>query len=188
MHMPEPQWLALVYGGSEIGLSLLRRSSGNTQTRDDRGSLRLIWRVILIAMLCAGLLWNFLPQAQLPMTPAIHATGLALFVAGLLLRWYSIFYLGKYFTVDVAVAADHKVIDTGPYRYIRHPSYTGALLAFLGLSIYIGNMASMIVLMGAISWVFLRRIRIEEQVLQAQLGEPYSSYMSRTRRLIPFVY
>lgn len=188
MFFPEPQWLGLVFGVSEAALSLLRRSGSDTQTREDRGSLRLIWRVILIGMAAAYLLWKFLPQAQIPMTRPLYMTGLAIFAFGLALRWYSIIYLGKYFTVDVAVASDHKVIDTGPYRHVRHPSYTGALLGFLGLAICVGNMASAVALMGAVLWVFLRRIRIEEQVLQAGLGSDYVDYMQRTRRLIPFIY
>jgi protein-S-isoprenylcysteine O-methyltransferase len=185
--LPDPQWLGLFFGVSEAALSLLRRS-GSAARKSDRGSLRLIWRVILIGMAAAMLCWWFLPQASVSMTPALQMSALVIFCGGLLWRWYSIFYLGRYFTVDVAVAADHKVIDTGPYRYIRHPSYTGVLAAFLGFALYLGNLASLVALMTAVTFVFLHRIRIEEQVLQSALGEPYVEYMSRTKRLIPFVY
>lgn len=189
MSLPEPQWIGLLFGVSEGLLSILRRSRRDaTQTRDDRGSLRQIWRTILLGMTGAVLLWKFLPQAQIPVTPTLYATGLGIFALGLLLRWFSIFYLGRYFTVDVAVARDHRVIDTGPYRYIRHPSYTGVLLAFLGLGICVGNVASLIVMMSAGTFVFLRRIEIEEQVLKTSLGEAYENYARRTRRLIPFIY
>lgn len=188
MRLPGPEWIGLFFGVSEAALSLLRRSGSETRQRDDRGSLRLIWRVILVGMTLAALCWNFLPQASVTMTPTLQIIALAIFGGGLLLRWYSIYYLGRYFTVDVAVAADHKVIDTGPYRYLRHPSYTGVLLAFLGFSLYTGNLASLAVLMGAVLFVFMHRIRIEEQVLQSGLGQPYIDYMKRTWRLIPFVY
>lgn len=189
MSLPEPQWIGLLFGVSEGLLSFLRRSRGDvTETRDDRGSLRQIWRTILFGMAGAVLLWKFLPQAQIPMTPALYMTGLVIFAFGLLLRWFSILYLGRYFTVDVAIARDHKVIDTGPYRYIRHPSYTGVLVAFLGLGICVGNVASLTVMMIAVTFVFLRRIEIEEQVLKASLGEAYEDYVRRTRRLIPFLY
>ncbi|HEY6642118.1 isoprenylcysteine carboxylmethyltransferase family protein [Povalibacter sp.] len=188
MHLPNPEWIGLAFGVSEAALSWWRRSSSGVRHRDDRGSLRLIWIVTAIAMTVAMLCWRFLPQARVSMSLAWQVASLAIFVGGLLLRWYSILYLGKYFTVDVAVAADHKVIDTGPYRTIRHPSYTGALLAFLGLTLYMGNVASLIVVMTAVLFVFMRRIRIEEQVLQAGLGQSYTDYMQRTKRLIPFVY
>jgi protein-S-isoprenylcysteine O-methyltransferase len=188
MQLPAPQWIAFAFGISEIALSLMRRSGTDTRSREDRGSLRLIWIVILLGMGVAMFLWRVLPQASLPMTPTLQVIALAIFSGGVLLRWYSIVHLGKYFTVDVAVAIDQKVIDTGPYRYVRHPSYTGALLAFLGLALYTGNAASLAALMIAVLVVFMRRIRIEEQVLQAGLGQPYTDYMRRTKRLIPFVY
>lgn len=186
--LPSPWLLSAAFGLSEFGLSLLRRSKSNLEVKDDQGSLRLIWGVILLCMFSAMLVWQVLPQAQLPMSQGSYVTSLTIFGAGLLLRWYSIFYLGKYFTVDVAVAAGQKVIDTGPYRFIRHPSYTGVLLEFLGFGLYMGNVVSLVLLMMPVLFVFLRRIGIEEAVLQKALGESYVAYMRRTRRLIPFVY
>ena len=188
MWLPSPAILGTAFGLSELGLSLLRRSRSNVEVKDDQGSLRLIWQVILVGMLGAALFSQFLRRAGIPMTDALYRAGLAVFLFGLVLRWYSIFYLGRYFTVDVAVAADHKVIDTGPYRYVRHPSYTGVLLEFFGFCMCLGNIASMLWLMTLVSFVFLRRIGVEEAVLQKALGESYTNYMRRTRRLIPFVY
>jgi protein-S-isoprenylcysteine O-methyltransferase len=188
MTLPSPWLLGAAFGLSEFGLSLLRRSKSNVDVKADQGSLRLIWGVILLCMIGSTTVWRFLPQAQLSTSPALYMTGLTVFGAGLLLRWYSIFYLGKYFTVDVAVAADQKVIDTGPYRFIRHPSYTGVLLEFLGFGLYMGNLVAILLLMVPVLFVFLRRIGIEEAVLQKALGENYTGYMRRTWRLIPFVY
>ena len=74
---------------------------------------------------------------------AVFWAGCALFRLGLMLRWYSIIYLGRFFTVNVAIHSGHEIIDTGPYRYIRHPSYTGALLAFLGLALTLANWVSL---------------------------------------------
>jgi len=90
--------------------------------------------------------------------------------------------------VNVAIAADHRLIDTGPYRYLRHPSYTGALLAFLGLGLCMGNWASMLVMIVPIFLVFLRRMNVEEAALLKGLGEPYREYMLRTKRLVPGLY
>jgi len=110
------------------------------------------------------------------------------FLAGLALRWYAIAYLGRSFTFDVAVAADQHVIDTGPYRRIRHPAYTGSLLSFVGLGLCGGNALSLVVLVAPIAWAFLHRIGIEEAALTAALGSRYSAYAARTKRLVPFVY
>jgi protein-S-isoprenylcysteine O-methyltransferase len=114
--------------------------------------------------------------------------GLLLFVTGILLRWYSIIHLGRFFTVDVAISAEHRVIDSGPYRFVRHPSYTGALIAFIGVGLYVRNWISLLLLILPITAAFLWRIRIEEQALIAGLGEDYRRYAARTKRLIPFLY
>lgn len=113
--------------------------------------------------------------------------GLVLFAGGIALRWWSIAVLGKFFTVDVAISDQHRVVDTGPYRFVRHPSYTGALVALLGLGLCLGNWLSMLCLMTPITAAFLWRIRVEERALVAALGENYLNYARRTKRLIPFV-
>ncbi|PYL73808.1 MAG: hypothetical protein DMF22_00625 [Verrucomicrobia bacterium] len=80
------------------------------------------------------------------------------------------------------------MIDSGPYRHIRHPTYTGALLAFVGLGFCFGNWLSILFLTVPIIAAFLWRIRIEERALTDALGEDYHAYAARTKRLIPFVY
>ena len=114
--------------------------------------------------------------------------GCGLFVLGLTLRWYSIIYLGRFFTANVAIHSGHEIIDTGPYKRIRHPSYTGALLAFLGLALSLANWVSLAVVLVPILLAFSRRISIEENALASALGSPYTNYMRRTKRLAPFIY
>ena len=104
------------------------------------------------------------------------------------MRWYSIGYLGKFFTVDVAIHSEHHIIESGPYRFIRHPSYTGALIAFFGLGLSIGNWISFLIFTIPTTIAFLLRIKVEEQALAEALGEQYRSYQQRTKRLIPFIY
>jgi protein-S-isoprenylcysteine O-methyltransferase len=88
----------------------------------------------------------------------------------------------------VSILAEHKLIDSGPYRYIRHPTYTGALLAFFGLGFCFGNWLSILFMTVPIIAAFLWRIRIEEHALNDALGEEYRAYTQRTKRLIPFGY
>src|SRR2546425_5466147 len=128
------------------------------------------------------------PGATLPHSSGFYLLGFCLFLGGLALRWYSIGYLGRYFTVDVSISAEHKLIDSGPYRHIRHPTYTGALLAFVGLAFCFGNWLTLLFLTVPIIGAFLWRIRIEESALLDALGEDYRAYMRRTKRLIPRVY
>ena len=133
------------------------------------------------------MVWLF-PDATVPYLRGFYLFGFLLFLGGLILRWYSIGYLGRYFTIDVSISAEHKLIDSGPYRCIRHPTYTGALLAFLGLGFCFGNWLSILFLTVPIIAAFLWRIWIEERALTDALGGNYRAYVERTKRLIPFVY
>jgi protein-S-isoprenylcysteine O-methyltransferase len=179
--------LCVLYVASEAGLLWLKRS-GKAAADADRGSLALIWVVISAGMAAAFILANALRQFALEPPALWRGAGVALFAAGILLRWYAIVTLGRFFTVNVAIASDHRIVEAGPYRRVRHPSYTGALLAFLGLGLCIDNGASLAALMVPVSVVFWWRMRIEEAALLETFGGRYRDYMRRTRRLIPFIY
>jgi protein-S-isoprenylcysteine O-methyltransferase len=180
--------LGLIYVLSELGLTLKKRAKAGESLGRDRGSLRLLWIVISLSALLAFNVAYAFPAARMGAGIVARYLGLALFVAGLAIRWYSIIHLGRFFTVNVAIAANHRLIDTGPYRFVRHPSYTGALMAFLGLGLCLDNWASLVVLVVPVFLVFLWRMRVEESALLQGLGDPYRDYMSRTKRLIPAVY
>ncbi len=97
--------------------------------------------------------------------------------------------LGRYFTTSVAVAPEQTVIEAGPYRLIRHPSYTGLLMILLGFGLSLtNNWLSLLVMMGCALIGLSYRIQVEERVLQEHLGQRYQEYMRRTKRLIPFVF
>ena len=187
MSLPQPYVLGSVWGLSEFGLSLLKRSKAGA-TSKDRNSLTWIWVVNLGSIALGVWLAYHLPAWKFPWRAAIYLPGCLLFAAGLLLRWHAIFYLGRFFTVNVAIAADHRVIQTGPYRWIRHPSYTGGLTMMLGLCLCIGNLASLLVIAVPCVAVTLWRIRLEEAALARALGAEYTAYMRKTRRLIPWIY
>jgi protein-S-isoprenylcysteine O-methyltransferase len=96
--------------------------------------------------------------------------------------------LGRFFTYDVAVQAGQGIVEAGPYRYIRHPSYTGALVTLVGLGLALGNWAALLTILACMGIAYAYRISVEEAALIAALGEPYKQYMRRTRRLIPFLF
>src|ERR1700730_13735452 len=187
MKLPSPLVLGAIYGISELCLALTRRS-GKRSVSHDRHSLLLLWGVILVSMWLSVSCAGWFPNAVLPHRRVFYFAGLVLFVCGIGLRWYSIWYLGHYFTVDVAIAHEHCVIDACPYRFIRHPSYSGALLAFLAFGFGLGNCMSILAVMLPITAALLLRIHVEEHVLLEALGENYRVYMQRTRRLVPFLY
>jgi len=118
--------------------------------------------------------------------PELFAAGIAVAVAGIALRWYAVLALGRFFTTRVQTTAEQKVVEVGPYRLIRHPSYAGALLTILGVLLCSTNWISLACFLIAVPG-FLYRIRVEEGALIAGLGRPYVDYMHRTKRLVPFV-
>jgi protein-S-isoprenylcysteine O-methyltransferase len=194
-HLPLVQAMLGIVLFAELYLMRSRLSKDTSRTAD-RGSLRLLMAIIFISVGLAWVVARRFPQARFDalfdMGPAavtgVYAAGIAVFVAGLALRWYAMAYLGRLFTFDVAIAADHQVIDTGPYRHIRHPAYTGSLMTFVGIGLCGGNALALVVLLVPIVLAFMRRIAVEEAALTAGLGGQYVDYVARTKRLIPFVY
>lgn len=187
MTLPSSSWLGLAYAISEAGLSVIKRSGGDAASRD-RGSMALLWIVIIASVGVSIYVRAITPWAQVDTLLRWRLVWLAGFVASMGLRWWAIAHLGRFFTVNVAIAADQVVVDDGPYRWVRHPSYTGALLAFLFYALYAGHWIALLIVMAPITAAFLQRIRIEEAALSAGLGEPYRAYMRRTKRLVPFVF
>ena len=186
--MTSVMWVGLIYLASEVGLAAFKRAKSDAARSADRGSLSTLWLVIVASVFVAFAIPENAPAWSMRGAAASTALGLVLFVCGLALRWYAIVYLGRFFTVNVAIAADHRVIDRGPYRYIRHPSYTGALMAFVGFGFCFGNWGSLAAVTLPPVVAFMYRIRVEEAALSAALGEPYRDYMRRTKRLIPALF
>jgi protein-S-isoprenylcysteine O-methyltransferase Ste14 len=116
------------------------------------------------------------------------AAGALVFAAGLGFRAWAVHELGRFFKFTVVVQTDHEVVDTGPYRLIRHPSYTGLLTLELGLGIMLGTWLSIPACLLPPLIAFSIRLVTEERVLARELGDPYRAYMARTKRLIPYVW
>jgi protein-S-isoprenylcysteine O-methyltransferase Ste14 len=179
--------LCIVFGVLELVLSVTRRSTA-AASRADRGSMAVLWLVIALSIVLAFYATNTARYAAFAVNRIVYIVALVLFGAGLALRWYAIIHLGRFFTVDVAIAEGHRVVDTGPYRFVRHPSYTGVLLAFAGLGLLTGNAISLALFIVPTFAAYLYRIRVEEAALRGGIGEPYIEYSARTARLIPGIY
>ncbi|MGV8931667.1 MAG: methyltransferase family protein [Luteimonas sp.] len=180
--------LCLVWALSEFWIGLSRRSGDAARTRD-AGTLRLLL-VTIYACVALAVWLGSVGQARFPRDLRVPMwwLGIGLMLAGLPLRWWAIHVLSRYFTVDVNIQPDHQLIRSGPYRWLRHPSYTGALLTFYGFSLGFGNWLSLLVVVVPVTLAFLWRIRIEERVLAAAFPGHYPAYAAATRRLIPFVW
>jgi protein-S-isoprenylcysteine O-methyltransferase Ste14 len=180
--------LGLIYLVSEILLTLTRRSRSKTGTKQDRSTLGIIWLVIVVSIVVGVFVAQNFRAAALPDGRMLAIAAVVLFVAGLLLRWWAIITLGRFFTVDVTIEKDHELVGRGPFRVVRHPSYTGVLLAFVGVALSLRNWAALLVILLPIGAAFIHRMNVEEDALLRALGPRYAEYTKRTKRLVPFVY
>jgi protein-S-isoprenylcysteine O-methyltransferase Ste14 len=179
-------WIAIaLYPVSEIALTIFKRSKTPAGESQDQGSQRLIWIAVVLGV-AAAVAAEWIPVTRLDWPDRIvRPVALVLILAGLAIRWWAIITLGRHFTTDVATQHQQPVIRTGPYRFVRHPSYTGELVVFVGIGVFMANWLSIIVLLAPITLAMFNRVRIEERTLLTALGAPYADYCSRVKRLIP---
>ena len=173
-----PEWAGTFFQNPEKG----------AQGRD-HGSYAVLLALIFIGIFLAFFAVFAVPAATIAwQQPAWFWAGIVLVLSGTAFRWYAIKVLGKFFTRSVATRAGQYVVDTGPYRLIRHPSYSGALVSLLGVGLAMTNWLSVLLLVAAALLGYGYRVRVEERALCADLGQPYREYMQRTRRFIPHVW
>jgi protein-S-isoprenylcysteine O-methyltransferase Ste14 len=175
-------WLA-----TELLLTRLLRSKTPASKEQDKNSLLLMWTAIIVSI-SAGVLVLILVPASISRTRYIIYWGLIIIICGVIIRYSAIRTLGKFFTVNLSVQDNQHLVRKGLYKYIRHPSYAGSLLSFIGLGISFNNWLSVLVIIIPITLTFLYRISIEERLLLQQFGSEYSDYAAGTKRLIPFIY
>jgi protein-S-isoprenylcysteine O-methyltransferase Ste14 len=181
-------WVVLyVWIGTEVWLSFRKRRLPPGATDHDSGSkwwvIGSVWASVAIGLQVA----YWVPGTAIKSgRTTLFILGLVVMLAGMALRWYSIRVLGTSFTCEVSTRPGQEVIESGPYRWVRHPSYTGGLVTVLGVLVSCVNWASFAALLVALAG-YAYRIRIEERALSRDLGPPYREYMRRTKRLIPFL-
>lgn len=172
-----------------IGSFWWRSSRDPTARRQDRGSFFVVAGLLVAGAGAACGLAALWTGAAIPwFRPQVTIAGIVLLVLGAVLRWWAIITLGRYFTFDVAVRPTQQVVQSGPYRFVRHPAYSGMLLTLLGLGLALANWASLVAVLAGGLIGHLYRIRVEERVLIEALDQPYVDYMRHTKRLIPFIF
>ena len=120
--------------------------------------------------------------------PFVGWVGVALLVAGVAVRWSAIRALGKFFTGTVLIREDHRLLRAGLYRHVRHPAYTGSLVAHLGLGLSFSNWYSLALSFVPYAAAAAYRIRVEERALAEAFGEEYADYARTTKRLVPKLF
>ncbi len=171
----------------EMSLTYTRRTAPNAK-ENDRFSGSLLMACIWLGIFLCNLLGYVERGFAIPWDrPLLFDAGIFLMLAGAAFRWYSIRVLGKYFTTRVAIQPGQSVVEEGPYRWIRHPSYSGTMLTMFGAGLALTNWLSLLSIMIFAIVGYSYRIWVEEMTLVDALGEPYRDYMRRTKRIIPFI-
>jgi len=151
----------------------------------DRASTRLILgayaAVVAINVVLAD-------DATVPIAPAWRWAGVVLLAAGLALRAWAMTTLGRDYTRTLRTEDDQQLVDRGPYRLVRHPGYTGSLFVWVGYALGLGSWVGVAITAVLLVSVYMWRITAEEALLSRALGERYTEYQRRTKRLVPYVY
>lgn len=117
-----------------------------------------------------------------------NTVGIALYILGISLRYVASFTLGRYFTRDVEVSSDQKLVSHGPYRLLAHPLYLGLFLLVLAVPFYFGQLVWMLITIFLFGGVIKQRMLIEEKALEETLGETYSIWRQTRYRFVPWIY
>jgi protein-S-isoprenylcysteine O-methyltransferase Ste14 len=136
--------------------------------------LTVSWRMPLFLRIPA--LWT--------QSPAAAGTGLVFTGAGLCFAVWARMHLGKYWSSRVTLKENHRVIQTGPYASVRHPIYSGLILALFGTAITLGTISAFVGFAFMLI-SFVRKLKIEETWLRSQFGAEYEAYQNRVKALIP---
>lgn len=183
-------WMVLYFAwiASEfltIALTYTRRGGGEVQ---DRGSMRLLWLVICTSMFVGSWIGAVKPHTIFGGAAWVRTAALAMIAVGLAIRWSSIITLGRAFSVNVAIREGQRVMRSGLYGVVRHPSYTGLLLAIYAVGLHTRNWLALAIIAVPPTAALLYRIRIEEEALTRAFGQEYVEYSAETKRLLPGIY
>jgi len=195
LNLYSPYVFAGIIAISGISVNILKNAKKESLKTTNDGQSILIFRLITpLSMLVAFYpLWfnnlTFFDSLGLNLAASTQFFfGAILFISGLALRWWAILTLKEHFTVKISILQNHQLVESGPFKILRHPSYTGLLVYYLGLGISIGNWFSIICLMLGNLITILNRIPKEESTLESHFGVAYQAYKRRTWRLIPWLY
>jgi protein-S-isoprenylcysteine O-methyltransferase Ste14 len=170
----------------EIGgviIPWIRRGGARVQRRNVGSNLIVL--ISWIAIFSVPIVFAKMGIALLP--DWVYYIGIAVMLAGIAFRQYAIAVLGRYFSGVIGVQKEQKVVESGPYRLIRHPSYTGVLIFLAGIGLALQSWAAILVNVSIFAIAYGYRIFVEEKVLISELGNSYVEYMKRTKRIIPYL-
>jgi protein-S-isoprenylcysteine O-methyltransferase Ste14 len=138
-------------------------------------------------MLVPGWFGSFMGQSFTGQTDATYLPGLVIALGGISFAFWARHSLGTNWSGRVTIKEDHELVTAGPYRWVRHPIYTGALLIVTGSALALGH-AGGIFSIAIMTAVFMYKMRLEEKMLHKHFGERYAAYRRSTRAIIPLIW
>ena len=163
----------------------LRRQTPGSTTRADQGSVWFILGGLYILILVAF----FLSMDSIGLMPAwVPYVGNVIMAFGIIMRYSAITQLGRYFSSTVQIASDQTIVQTGWYRRVRHPAYTGGWLIAVGLGLSLDTWLGTLIVAVGLFGIYLRRIRVEERALEKHFGSSYSNYRQNTHHMFPGIW
>ena len=183
-------WFLAGYGGITgfFALEALTRQPGGASSlaasSNDQGTTRKIITAYALAS-DLPLLLRRLPVPELPR--GAGPMGLCMQASGLILRAWSMRTLGASYTRTLRTDAEHHTITAGPYRWLRHPGYTGSLLIWTGFALGSRSAPAVAAVTALLGRAYQQRVNAEEQLLHRDLSG-YTAYSQRTKKLVPFVW
>jgi protein-S-isoprenylcysteine O-methyltransferase Ste14 len=161
-----------------------------TVRRQATGSriLQLVLLLVAYVLIVNGALgWTWLNQRLVPEGRTSTAVGYGLLFAGMLFAGWARLFLGGNWSSNVTLKQDHTLVRSGPYRIVRHPIYTGLLVALLGTAIAVGELRCFLgVLLAGIAWKI--KSMSEETLMVQQFGDQYARYREEVKSLVPYVW
>lgn len=171
-------------------MRIVRRGleGGKRAESKDRGSMKVLLAGMGLATVIAYPV-AFVKALSFPSSwhPALFVVGVLLMFLGSMLRRYCWRTLGEYFTGDVSVKPDQPIISSGPYRLVRHPSYTAGMMMYIGIGFALGSWLSLALITISTVATYSYRVLVEERVLLDALGEPYDAFLKERKRFIPYI-
>jgi protein-S-isoprenylcysteine O-methyltransferase Ste14 len=158
------------------------KSRSKREHSQDRGSYGVIFLGIFLSLILAFTMRGLNLGV---VTGSAQLLGLAIMLVGITFREWSIAVLGRSFSIRVVIKEGQRLTTKGPYRWIRHPAYGGALLTIVGVPLALGTWAGALVTAAIGLAAYSYRVRVEEQALLAAFGDEYREYRRRTWKFLP---
>lgn len=183
-------WLILCLLWVIAEIRLVRQSGTDHKSviSSEQRSQWMLWLSVVFSLSLAlwfkQLAWLPIPVQYLPR----QWMAMMLFGVGLGLRYLAIGRLGRFFTTNVTIQQQHALITSGPYRWIRHPAYTGLLLALAAAGMAMGDFMALLFLTVPTFLAFKSRIALEERMLKQEFSTDYLMYSKHTWKLLPWLY